>query len=261
MANLLPAMPSLTPEEMDQLQKRNLTSNDFAVRATVVRTANSTAMNVGDKFWITHSGDLIGFTGGGCVRSAMKKAAAKVTKRRKARLVRSVPPGRLVTAKQDSDLDVYRSSCPSKGEVDIFLEPVSFRTRTMIFGTSELSKFIATLAKEAGHDVNLLSGNQDVANDIYGSPDFIIIATQGVGDKDALEAALSTACPHIFFVASQKKADHLGASLKAERVKGWSRVISPAGLNIGAQGPVEIAISIMAQLIDLRSSKEEGACA
>lgn len=254
-----PSMPTLSHAEKGQLQDRNLTSCDFAVRATVVRTANSTAMNVGDKFWITHSGDLIGFTGGGCVRSAMKKAAAKVTKRRQARLVRSAPKEIIDAAKQENGLDVYVSSCPSKGDVDIFLEPVSFRTKTMVFGTSDVSKYMATLAKEAGHDVKLLSADQDVANDSYGSPDFIIIGSQGVGDRKALEAALSTTCPHIFFVASQKKADHLYARLEADGIKGWERVISPAGLNIGAQGPVEIAISIMAQLIQLRSSKAEDA--
>ena len=158
-------MPTLTPAEMGQLQDSNLRPCDFAVRATVVRTANSTAMNVGDKFWITHSGDLIGFTGGGCVRSAMKKAAAKVTKHRKARLVKSAPQEIIEAAKQDSNLDVYVSFCPSKGDVDIFLEPVSFRTRTMIFGTSDVSKYIATLAKDAGHDVKLVSPNQDETDD------------------------------------------------------------------------------------------------
>ena len=250
------AVTPLSLREASQLEKRNLSSCDLAVRATVIRTENSTAMNVGDKFWVTHAGELIGFTGGGCVRSAIKKAAVKVTERRKARLVRSAPQETLEADKQDDALDVYTSSCPSKGEVDIFLEPVSFRPKTVIFGVTDLAKFIATLAKDAGHDVKLTLDDVARAHDSTQRPDFIIIATQGVGDKEALKMALSTSCPHVFFVGSLKKTNHLGASLKAQGVKGWERVISPAGLNIGAHGPVEIAISIMAQLIQLRSSNE-----
>jgi len=250
------SMPPLTLGEASQIEKRNLALCDLAVRGTVIRTENSTAMNVGDKFWVTHSGELVGFTGGGCARSAIQNAAIKVTQRRKAQLVRSVPKEKVEAAKLDRALDVYASSCPSKGEVDIFLEPISFRPKTIIFGSTDLAKFIATLAKEIGHNVQDTMDEARPADDPAQRPDFIIIATQGVGDRDALKSALSTACPYIFFVASQKKADHLGASLKADGINGWERVISPAGLNIGAQGPVEIAISIVAQLIQLRSSHE-----
>jgi xanthine dehydrogenase accessory factor len=87
-----------------------------------------------------------------------------------------------------------------------------------------------------------------------GVPPFVVVATQGKRDEAGLEAALKTAAPHVAFIASERKADKLRAYLK-ERGQDPARVdaiVSPAGIEIGAVTPEEIAVSVLAGLIQAR---------
>lgn len=239
---------SLNAKQLKDYEDKLMSGHTF-VRATVVRTANSTAMNAGDKFWVTHTGELIGFSGGGCVRSALKKAAKKVIASRKASLIRSMPHDKINALLDEGDVDIYPSHCPSRGEVDIFLEPIMPKPLLLVLGDSEIAKSVTILAGAAGFHVETIYQASSGA-------DFIVIATQGTGDKVALVDAISSKCSNILFVASQKKAQNLRQNLTDQTRENLTRIISPAGLNIHAKGPTEIAISIVAQLIQLRRQGE-----
>lgn len=218
--------------------------------AIVTRVVGAAACRVGDRYLVTREGDLIGVVGGGCMRSALRTAGLAAIAEGEPRHVRVIPKEHDGTP-PDPAVDHYLSSCPSGGAIDLFIEPVLPGPTLQIFGDTEIADSVAALAPIAGFAV-ARTGTADAKADV--DPAYILVATQGQGDGAALEAAIAGNCRQVLFLASRKKAEYWRAELARKGV-GESRLatlISPAGLNIGAQGPGEIAMSIMAQLIALR---------
>ncbi len=158
-----------------------------------------------------------------------------------------------------------RNGCPSRGTLDIFVEPVLPRPRLVICGTGPVAQALADLATRFDFDRTLaLSGEQEgdmpaVDHLIQGLEDsaiwagtpYIVIATQGKGDLAALEHALASEARYIAFVGSQRKfaslSDKLGQT--GHDAASIARVRAPAGLDIRAITPDEIALSILAQIV------------
>ena len=86
------------------------------------------------------------------------------------------------------------------------------------------------------------------------SETFIVVATQGEHDQEALELALQTSARYISFIASHAKAKKVIALLSEKGVPSetLSRIKAPAGLDIGTSAPEEIAVSILAEIIQMR---------
>jgi len=142
----------------------------------------------------------------------------------------------------------------------------------VIFGRSPVARYLAALAHEMNFSVTILAEgasrqdfpNADVIHDsLQISPAqnsvsaYLVVSTQGESDEEALEAALRTHATYIAFVASRKKAEKVFEYLRAEGIAAeqLNRVHSPAGLNIGARAPEEIALSILAEIVQTRRSK------
>jgi xanthine dehydrogenase accessory factor len=238
--------------------------------ATIVHTVGATAAKPGDRAIVTKAGELIGFVGGGCVRHAILKAAATSISENKSRLICTKPKDQISKEDRQSDVEIYSSGCPSRGEMSIFIEPVIPKPSLVVFGETELARALVQLGGSIDLDVRLCTSDAiDATDKLQISPTdlnalpglhdgFIVIATQGIGDKVALEAAFASQCPHILFVASKKKAAHWIKSLASD---GYSkeqlaRLIAPAGLWIKAKQPGEIAIAVLAQIIELRRGAE-----
>ena len=232
--------------------------------ATVVYTAGTTPSKAGDRAIVTDNGDLIGNIGGGCVRHAILKGAALALSEHKPRLIYTKPKEKISESDHRST-DVYATNCPSKGEMSIFIEPVIPRPLLIVFGNTELTDMILKIGPIAGFKTKCctLKPCEENNNDMIQVGDLadltalskgvVVVATQGNGDKSALEAALTSKCPHIFFVSSQKKTVHWkntmsNAGYTDEQL---DRLIAPAGLPIGAQTPGEISIAIIAQAIEI----------
>ena len=240
------------------------------VVATIIRVHGAAAAKPGDKAIITGDGEIIGTIGGGCLRGAVKKAAQKAIESGEPEFIRTMPKERMDEAKEEEGLDTYPSSCPSKGEVEVFLEPVKPKRTLVVYGETELARCLVAFGRALG--LRSLHGESDSSSaatetftldDLAGektAPDYIVVATQGVRDKLALEASLKSSCPHVFFVASMKKAAFwkerlLDSGMTEQDLK---RLVSPAGLHIGAHGPAEIAVSILAQIIQIKNEKRQG---
>jgi len=144
-----------------------------------------------------------------------------------------------------------RNGCPSRGSVDIFIEPCLPIPLLTVVGNSPVATALAAQAPNYHWDIKNVVGDS-AAHRRHA----IVIATQGQGDLDALSAALSVAPDFVAFVGSQRKFAVLAEKLRAKGIaeEAIARVKAPAGLDIGAVTPEEIALSILAELVQQRRS-------
>src|SRR5262249_31789127 len=161
-----------------------------------------------------------------------------------------------------------KNMCPSQGTMDVFVEPVLPRPQLVVCGATPVALAVADLGRKLGFVVTACAPAADQAQFIeadrriegYALPveepgaRFIVVATQGRGDEAALQAALAVKCDYVGFVGSRRKAAALGEALAARGVarERLASVKSPAGLDLGAITPDEIALSILAEIVGLR---------
>lgn len=224
--------------------------------ATIVRTAGTTAAKPGAKAIIGADGTILqGFLGGGCTRGAVRRATLQSLETGAPQLVSVAPEDFLseigVSAGANVDGVTYaRNGCPSRGTVDIFIEPCLPMPQLAVLGTSPVAEALAQLAPQFHWSVSR-SGD---APAFSGKLRAIVVATQGQGDLDALKNVLSQDASYVAFVGSHKKYAALSSKLADAGIaqEDITRVSAPAGLDIGAVTPEEIALSILGELIQHR---------
>jgi xanthine dehydrogenase accessory factor len=239
--------------------------------ATVVRTLDATSAKPGAKALVAEDGTILeGWIGGACARGAVGRAGAEAIATGAPVLV-SLRPEDLLEAEgaapgEDRHGQRFaRNGCPSRGSMDIFVEPVLPRPRLIVFGASPVAVALSELAGSFGFHrtlaaPGLTTGPADAVQDGFvleaGRPEgrFIVVATQGKGDEAGLRAAMASGAGHIAFVGSRRKFATLAARLAAEGVpsEALERVRAPAGLDIRAITPEEIALSILAEIVLIR---------
>jgi xanthine dehydrogenase accessory factor len=233
---------------------------DFCL-VTVIRTANATSAKAGAKAVVTRDGDLHGFIGGGCVQGAATRTALAAMQAGAPRLIRVRP-------KEQGDdaegLELHDSHCPSGGTVDLFLEPMLQRTRIVICGGSPVAATLARLARSMGYETVVAAPEADQARVAEADrridgfdlsavalrpQDAVVVASQGRRDREALTAALLSPAGYVGMVGSRAKIGKLLAQLDdvpEDRKRGLH---GPAGLDIGAIDPEEIALSILGEIV------------
>jgi len=227
--------------------------------ATIVRTAGSTSAKPGAKALLSADGTIVhGWLGGGCTRGAVKRAAVEALQSGTPQLI-SVTPEDLLAEKGIAPGDTVdgtrfaRNGCPSRGTVDIFIEPCQPMPALVVMGTSPVAQALSTLAPQFNWSVT--SSNVPTQE---GAPQkYIVIATQGQGDLDALKAALSVDAAYVAFVGSGRKFTALAEKLHNAGIapEKTQTINAPAGLDLGAVTPEEIALSILAQLLRVRRAE------
>jgi xanthine dehydrogenase accessory factor len=238
----------------------------FAV-AEVVRYLSPISGKVGDKAIVFADGTVWGWIGGGCAQPAVIKEALKALKDGRPRLVRISP-----SSSQEEGIVAYNMTCHSGGTLDVYIEPVLPKPHILILGRSPVGRTLATLGKainytvsvaapqadrESYPDADRVQADLDLSRVRIGPQTFIVVSTQGECDEDALEQALKTDASYVAFVASKAKAtkvlQHVGErGISTERLK---QVRAPAGLNIQAGSEEEIAVSILAEIVQLSRSQ------
>jgi xanthine dehydrogenase accessory factor len=261
------------PDILDIISTRKAAGEPFAL-ATVVRTVAATAAKAGAKAVILPDGTISeGWIGGGCARAAVLKAAKDALADGRSRLVSVQPPDLLADhgvapGDEQEGVRFAKNMCPSQGTMDIFVEPVLPRPQVIICGSSPVAVAVADLAKRSGFAVTICAPAAEQAAfaeaerriEGYALPveeagaRYVVVSTQGRGDEAALSAALAVDVDYVAFVGSRKKADALKAALSergvpAERL---AKLKAPAGLDLGAITPDEIAISILAEIVAVR---------
>ena len=234
--------------------------------ATIIRTVGTTAAKPGAKALVRADGTIEqGFLGGGCTRGAVKRAALKAFETGAPELISVAPEEELTKqgvapGEHQSGVTYARNGCPSKGTVDIFIEPCLPMPELVVLGQSPVAQALARLAPQFHWAVTVDADGEALA--ATNRQRFIVVATQGQGDMDALKQALGAQAEYVAFVGSAKKFAALSGKLLADGVSPdrLDAVSAPAGLNIGAVTPEEIALSILAELTQLRrKSVDRGA--
>lgn len=231
----------------------------FAI-ATVVRVEGSSSAQRGSKALIDSQGNIItGWVGGGCAESAVRSEAL--------RCIRSEKPELITLDMQDEILGV---GMPCGGMMDVYIEPVLPQPELVIAGHGRIAETLAQLGHLMNfsvtvHDPSAVKENFPAAQRIinkdfniaaiaFGPSTYVVIATLHKNDHLWLQRALNGDAAYVALIASAHRSrlvlDYLLAEgISAEKVE---RVWAPAGLDLGAAGPEEIALSIMSQIVALR---------
>ena len=262
---------------LERALEREAKGEAFAM-ATVVRTLSITAAKAGAKALITADGEIEeGWIGGGCARSAVVKAARQCLIDGRSRLISIAPQDGLdalgVAPGEDRDGTLFaKNACPSQGTMDIFVEPVLPKPKLLIIGASPVAVALAAIAPTFGYAVAVAAqprelerfpeGPQRIVGlgppAAAGAGAFVVVSTQGAGDRAALEAAAAMPARYRAFVGSRRKADTLRRELAAQGVSAdaLASVKAPAGLDIAAVTSEEIALSILAEITAVRRRPE-----
>ncbi|GAA6163797.1 XdhC/CoxI family protein [Pelagimonas sp. KU-00592-HH] len=249
-----------SPDLAETAQTLRAKEQPFAF-ATIVRTAGTTAAKPGAKAIIGADGTILhGFLGGGCTRGAVRRATLEALETGAPRLVSVAPEDFLneigVSAGAIVEGVLYaRNGCPSRGTIDIFIEPCLPMPALTVLGNSPVAEALAQIAPQFHWSISRAVDGAAVS----GKMSAVVVATQGQGDLDALRDALSQGAKYVAFVGSKKKFAALSRKLSEAGVSEatLATVSAPAGLDIGAVTPEEIALSILAELITVRRTSIE----
>lgn len=249
----------LGPGLSDKIDRLRSDETPFAI-ATIVRTVGATAAKPGAKALLGADGSVLsGWLGGGCVSRAVAKAALKALASGEPSLISVAPEGTLDARglRQGDEVEgiaFARNGCPSEGTIDIFIEPCLPKPELVVLGTSPVAQELCALAPRFGFDV--LEPEPGAILPPAGTQRLrmIVVATQGADDLAALRVALNETDAHVAFVGSRRKFAALSQRLGAEGISEAqiAAVRAPAGMDIGAVTPEEIALSITAELVHIR---------
>jgi xanthine dehydrogenase accessory factor len=237
--------------------------------ATVVRCQPPTSGKPGDKAIVYADGRLWGWIGGGCAQPVVIKEALKCLAEGRPRLVRISPSA---NGAEEGVVD-YTMTCHSGGALDIYIEPVLPKPQIVILGRSPVAQTLARLARTIGYAVSVVA--EEFSGEDFGDAavstrknfslegvkftlqTYVVVSTQGEGDEEALEQALKSDAGYVAFVASKTKAEKVLDFLRARGLsqEKLGRVRAPAGLNIAAGSPEEIAVSVLAEIVQIRGAK------
>ena len=265
---------------IDLVSRLRAAEEPFAL-ATVVRTVSVTAAKAGAKAVIRADGRIeAGWIGGGCARGATLKAAREALRDGRSRLVSIRPESLLhelgIEPGEDREGVKFETNlCPSQGTMDIFIEPILPRPLFVVLGASPVALALVEQAKSLGFQVALgapldhLSNIPEVdfffngfgVDTTHKGERFIVVSTQGRGDEAALKAALAVESSYLGFVGSRRKMAALRSKLVADGISATNleAVRAPAGLDLGAITPEEIALSIIAEVTQIRRKGQRSA--
>jgi xanthine dehydrogenase accessory factor len=233
----------------------------FAV-ATVIETVGSASAKPGSKAIIDLCGGVIlGWVGGGCAESAVRQEA-----------VASMKDGKPRVISLDLNDEVFGVGMPCGGAMRVYIEPCLPKPELVIAGHGQIAATLAQLGHLMGFSVTvadpgvtreyfptagrLLTTDLNSADIQIGTNSYVVIATQHKGDHLAIRKALQGHPPYIALIASHKRSqlvfDYLLASSVLQEQITEVRVRAPAGLDIGARTPEEIALSIITEIVTVR---------
>ncbi len=238
--------------QADELSRHG---EEFAL-ATVVWRQGPSSGQVGSRAVITASGQLYGWIGGACAEPVVVRQAQRVIAERKPTLLLLGSPDQSGAAVPDGMVSVA-ISCQSEGAMQVYIEPVIPTPHVTVVGRSPMAHTLAGLALALGWRSEVIDGQEFSAADVD-THSIVVIATQGHGDEEAIEKAVSAIPAFVGLVASRKRGDALLGTLADRGVPRHllDRVRVPVGLDLGHTTHREIAVAILAELVQRRAAGE-----
>lgn len=249
----------MAKEIIDVVMEMRAKREPFAV-ATVVETEGSSSAKTGAKAVIDHAGRVVaGWVGGGCAESTTCHTALECIK-----------TGRTTVIDIDLNDEVLGAGMPCGGSMRVYVEPILVKPTLWIMGHGRVAECLCLLGDLMGlsvvvNDPMVDRGRYPAAaqliNDDMGysqltplADDFVVIATQHKGDHQSMKQALSSQAGYIALIASRKRSRLVLDYLRQEGFddSAMARVMAPAGIDIGARTPEEIALSVMTEIVMTR---------
>jgi xanthine dehydrogenase accessory factor len=225
---------------------------EFAL-ATVVWRQGPSSGQQGSRAIVTASGDLYGWIGGACAEPVVIREAQRVIKEGEPQLLLLGTPEQFGTAVPDG-IKVIPISCQSEGALEVYVEPVLQTPSLVILGRSPMAHTLADLARALGWRTDLVAG-ADFSAATIDHRSIVVVATQGHGDEEAVEHAVTAAPAYVGLVASRRRGESVLGYLADRGVPRelLDRVRVPIGLDLGHTSHREIAVAILAELVQLRA--------
>jgi xanthine dehydrogenase accessory factor len=214
---------------------------------TVVRREPPSSARVGDTALVAEAGGYHGWAGGGCTRETVVREAQRAMADGEPRLLCISPDA---NQKPRPGMLALPMTCHSGGTVEVYVEPVLPIPRIVLFGATPMAEALARIGEAMGYQI-------DRASEAPIKGAHVLIATMGDEDLEVLQKVLGSEPAYVGVIASRKRFEHVRETLIACRVprEALERVHAPAGLDIGARTPEEIALSVMAQIVQERRKK------
>lgn len=239
--------------------------------ATVMRVEAPTSAKPGDKAVITTDGAIVGWIGGSCSEPSIRREGQRALRDGSPRVVRIQPEADAEPASAGEV--VVPMSCPSGGTLEIFLEPYVARPQLVAIGRSPTARTLMRLAGIVGFrscgvhpgggsddfpGADRIVPDLDLSDAGIGADSWVVVATMGHYDAEALEAVLRTDAAYVGLVASRRRRDAVVRELSA---RGWpadalAGIVNPAGQML-ADAPEEIALSVLADIVDRRNRRQK----
>ncbi|HLM27910.1 MAG TPA: XdhC family protein [Thermoleophilaceae bacterium] len=228
--------------------------------ATVVRAQSPTSVKAGDVALVLGDGTIEGFVGGACAEHSVRAYALRAIQSGEAVLLRILPFGDESIGPEGREVDsedgavTVENPCLSRGAIEIFLEPVLPDPRVLVVGETPVAAALRHLGSELGLDAVPVDGD---ALDPRPGDLALVVAAHGRDELGALRRGLEADLPYVGLVASRKRGDGVLGELRGDGVPDdlLARVDVPAGLELGARTPAEIALSILAKVVAVRRAE------
>ena len=215
------------------------------VLATVVAYKSPQSAKPGSRAIIKSDGTISGWVGGGCVQPIVLREAQQALQSGQPKLLSISPDAS--HADDWEGVESYRMTCEGGGSLEIYLEPFLPKPELVIVGVSPVAETVAQLAEML--DFKVTTDPSRIKESTY-----VVVATMGNGDEEGLLSVLGSKARYLGLVASEKKSKAL---FDYAREHGYTdeqigRVKCPAGISLGAETMPEIALSVIAEITQLR---------
>ena len=241
--------------------------------ATVVGRRAPVSAHLGDRAIVYADGRMEGFVGGACSREIIRQHALECLRLGHARLI-SIRPDAGATTTQDAEHVVVPMLCVSEGAVDVYVEPNLRQRRLVVAGTTPVADALTRIALALDYDVvRIVDAHElrdlepqaaalgftlapldalEVVIRDAGGDAAAIVASQGHYDDRALEVILRSGAAYVGLVASRTRGATVLKGLQGDGVPNVGSIRSPAGIDLGARTAPEVALSILAEIVQSR---------
>lgn len=214
--------------------------------ATVVRVERPTSVEAGDVALVLADGTIEGFVGGVCTEHSLRAHALEAIERAEPVMLRILPFADQGEAADASGVVTVQNPCLSGGAVELFIEPVLPARRVLVVGDTPIARALRSLGGALDYEMVDADGAEARPGDLA-----LVVASHGRDEVEWLRRGLDAGLPYLGLVASATRGDGVVGELRGEGTtdEEIARIEVPAGLDIGARTPAEVALSILARIV------------